>query len=236
MIVTSGGIGANHDLVRQSWPKRLGEPPNHMLSGVPDHVDGRMLGIVAKRRRQHHQPGPHVALHGGHHQLRADLERARHPHPAGSVVAVDRRDGQAPAGAAVPGLRYARHAGAPAHHGPRLFLVRADAEDHRARIRAVGLGAEPRPHGQEHPEGARPPLRRAGTRRCLQEAGRGFHRQKDAAGAGGRHERARRRRADRCASRWSARSSRATGRSRTPTPRMRRSRPSAARATTWATS
>jgi uncharacterized protein len=47
MIVTSGGIGANHDLVRQSWPKRLGEPPRHMLSGVPDHVDGRMLGIVA---------------------------------------------------------------------------------------------------------------------------------------------------------------------------------------------
>jgi len=46
VIVTSGGIGANHDLVRKSWPKRLGEPPRHMLSGVPDHVDGRMLGIV----------------------------------------------------------------------------------------------------------------------------------------------------------------------------------------------
>jgi len=46
VIVTSGGIGANHDLVRSSWPKRLGEPPTHMLSGVPDHVDGRMLGIV----------------------------------------------------------------------------------------------------------------------------------------------------------------------------------------------
>ena len=46
VIVTSGGIGANHDLVRESWPKRLGEPPKHMLSGVPDHVDGRMLGIV----------------------------------------------------------------------------------------------------------------------------------------------------------------------------------------------
>ncbi|WP_080054548.1 FAD-binding dehydrogenase [Spirosoma aerolatum] len=45
VIVTSGGIGANHELVRQNWPKRLGEPPNHMLSGVPDHVDGRMLAI-----------------------------------------------------------------------------------------------------------------------------------------------------------------------------------------------
>jgi predicted oxidoreductase len=46
VVVTSGGIGANHELVRASWPKSLGEPPSHMLSGVPDHVDGRMLGIV----------------------------------------------------------------------------------------------------------------------------------------------------------------------------------------------
>ena len=45
VIVTAGGIGANHDLVRRNWPKRLGTPPEHMLSGVPDHVDGRMLGI-----------------------------------------------------------------------------------------------------------------------------------------------------------------------------------------------
>jgi uncharacterized protein len=46
VVVTSGGIGANHDLVRRNWPKRLGDPPRHMLSGVPDHVDGRMLGIT----------------------------------------------------------------------------------------------------------------------------------------------------------------------------------------------
>jgi predicted oxidoreductase len=46
VVVTSGGIGGNHDLVRASWPKRLGEPPRHMLSGVPAHVDGRMLGIA----------------------------------------------------------------------------------------------------------------------------------------------------------------------------------------------
>ena len=45
VIVTAGGIGANHDLVRRNWPQRLGTPPEHMLSGVPDHVDGRMLGI-----------------------------------------------------------------------------------------------------------------------------------------------------------------------------------------------
>ena len=45
VVVTSGGIGGNHDLVRAQWPARLGEPPKHMLSGVPAHVDGRMLGI-----------------------------------------------------------------------------------------------------------------------------------------------------------------------------------------------
>jgi uncharacterized protein len=46
IIVASGGIGANPDLVRKNWPKRLGEPPKHMITGVPDHVDGRMLAIA----------------------------------------------------------------------------------------------------------------------------------------------------------------------------------------------
>jgi predicted oxidoreductase len=47
VIVTSGGIGGNHDLVREKWPRdRLGEPPAHMISGVPAHVDGRMLEIA----------------------------------------------------------------------------------------------------------------------------------------------------------------------------------------------
>ena len=45
VVVTSGGIGGNHDLVRRSWPERLGEPPRTMVAGVPAHVDGRMLGI-----------------------------------------------------------------------------------------------------------------------------------------------------------------------------------------------
>ncbi|MFO1109518.1 MAG: FAD-binding dehydrogenase [Bradyrhizobium sp.] len=46
VVVASGGIGGNHDLVRQNWPKRLGEPPKFMISGVPEHVDGRMIGIT----------------------------------------------------------------------------------------------------------------------------------------------------------------------------------------------
>ncbi len=47
VIVAAGGIGANHELVRQNWPARLGSPPTHMISGVPAHVDGRMLAISA---------------------------------------------------------------------------------------------------------------------------------------------------------------------------------------------
>ncbi|MEV6959965.1 FAD-binding dehydrogenase [Streptomyces sp. NPDC051207] len=47
VIVTSGGIGANHDIVREHWPERLGTPPKRMVTGVPAHVDGRMLGISA---------------------------------------------------------------------------------------------------------------------------------------------------------------------------------------------
>ncbi|MCW2591827.1 MAG: putative oxidoreductase [Mycobacterium sp.] len=46
VIVASGGIGGNHDLVRKNWPARIGRVPGQLLSGVPAHVDGRMLGIT----------------------------------------------------------------------------------------------------------------------------------------------------------------------------------------------
>ncbi len=46
VVVTSGGIGGNHDLVRKTWPARLGAPPRTMVAGVPAHVDGRMLAIT----------------------------------------------------------------------------------------------------------------------------------------------------------------------------------------------
>lgn len=48
VIVSSGGIGGNFDLVRKNWPSRLGEPPKRLISGVPAHVDGRMLEITEK--------------------------------------------------------------------------------------------------------------------------------------------------------------------------------------------
>jgi hypothetical protein len=43
VVVTSGGIGGNHELVRRNWPARLGPAPQRLLSGVPAHVDGLML-------------------------------------------------------------------------------------------------------------------------------------------------------------------------------------------------
>jgi hypothetical protein len=48
VIVTSGGIGGNHDLVRANWPKRMGRVPEQLLAGVPAHVDGRMIAITEK--------------------------------------------------------------------------------------------------------------------------------------------------------------------------------------------
>ena len=46
VVVASGGIGGNHDLVREYWPERMGRAPEELLSGVPAHVDGRMLPIA----------------------------------------------------------------------------------------------------------------------------------------------------------------------------------------------
>ncbi|MDF1503499.1 FAD-binding dehydrogenase [Roseisolibacter sp. H3M3-2] len=67
VVVASGGIGGNHDLVRAHWPARLGAPPDRMLSGVPAHVDGRMLAIaedagarvVNRDRMWHYTEGLH---------------------------------------------------------------------------------------------------------------------------------------------------------------------------------
>ena len=100
VIVTSGGIGADHDLVRAHWPARLGSPPRHMISGVPEHVDGRMLGIsedagarlVNRDRMWHYTEGiqnwdPIWARHGirilpGPSSLWLDARGRRFPAPA----------------------------------------------------------------------------------------------------------------------------------------------------------
>lgn len=47
VIITSGGLGGNHDLVRRCWPvDRLGAAPAFMVSGVPRHVDGALQQVV----------------------------------------------------------------------------------------------------------------------------------------------------------------------------------------------
>ncbi|MFB1294744.1 FAD-binding dehydrogenase [Mycobacterium sp. pW049] len=77
VIVASGGIGGNHDLVRKYWPTRMGRVPEQLLSGVPAHVDGRMLeisetagaNVINKDRMWHYTEGitnydPIWARHG----------------------------------------------------------------------------------------------------------------------------------------------------------------------------
>ncbi|QLY29025.1 FAD-binding dehydrogenase [Nocardia huaxiensis] len=68
VLVSSGGIGHNHELIRRNWPTdRLGPCPEHMISGVPAHVDGRMLAIteaaggriVNRDRMWHYTEGIH---------------------------------------------------------------------------------------------------------------------------------------------------------------------------------
>ncbi|MBW9069173.1 FAD-binding dehydrogenase [Agrobacterium pusense] len=66
VIVSSGGIGGNQELVRRNWPvKRLGQPPQNMVCGVPAHVDGRMIaiteaaggGVINRDRMWHYTEG-----------------------------------------------------------------------------------------------------------------------------------------------------------------------------------
>ncbi|GAA3949674.1 FAD-binding dehydrogenase [Gordonia caeni] len=68
VIVTTGGIGHNHEMVRENWPtERLGPVPEHMIAGVPAYVDGRMLQIaegaganlVNRDRMWHYTEGIH---------------------------------------------------------------------------------------------------------------------------------------------------------------------------------
>ena len=48
VLVSTGGIGHNFELIRRNWPERLGPAPRNLISGVPAHVDGRMLEIAER--------------------------------------------------------------------------------------------------------------------------------------------------------------------------------------------
>ncbi len=198
VVVTSGGIGANHDLVRRSWPKRLGEPPKHMLCGVPDHVDGRMLEIVERAggriinpdRMWHYTEGitnfaPIWTAHGirilpGPSSLWIDATGKRLPVPL------------FPGFDTLGTLAHLRTTG----HDYSWFILTQKIIEREFAL----SGSEQNPDltGKSILQGARPPLRRARPGRCLQEAGRRFHRQADPARAGRGHERAGGVGADRC--------------------------------------
>ena len=133
----------------QRWHRREPRPGAEKLA----EADGPGARTVDQRRSRacrrpddrHHrirwrardQQRPDVALHRGHHQLRPDLAAARHPDPAGSVVAVAGRARQAAAVAAIPGVRHARHAGVHRANRPGLHLVRTECPHHRQGVRTV---------------------------------------------------------------------------------------------------
>jgi predicted oxidoreductase len=99
VVLTAGGIGGNHDLVRRHWPARLGPAPQRLLSGVPAHVDGHMLeaaetagaSLVNSDRMWHYTEGvanhsPVWAQHGirilpGPSSMWLDATGARLPVP-----------------------------------------------------------------------------------------------------------------------------------------------------------
>lgn len=66
VVIASGGIGGNIDLVRRYWPShRLGPAPKDMVCGVPDHVDGLMIdhairagaSVINRDRMWHYTEG-----------------------------------------------------------------------------------------------------------------------------------------------------------------------------------
>ena len=178
VIVASGGIGGNHDLVRQNWPEADG----------PGARTAAQRGARARRRpddrhhrirgRSRHQQRPDVALHRGHHQLRPDLAAARHPDPARPVVAVAGRHRQAAAVSVVSRLRHARHAGIHRADRTGLHLVHPQRADHRQGVRAVRAGAEPRSHRQERARTCSPGCGQARPHRCRRSSTRGRLRQR----------------------------------------------------------
>src|SRR5699024_11616077 len=61
IVIASGGIRENFDLISKNWPDRPGRAPESIISGVPKPVDGRMLkitesagGCIVNRDRMFH--------------------------------------------------------------------------------------------------------------------------------------------------------------------------------------
>ncbi len=170
---------------------RSGGGTERMISGVPEHVDGRMLAIaeraggrlVNRDRMWHYTEGiqnwdPIWARHG----IRIL--------PGPSSLWLDAR-GRAVPGAELPRLRHPGHAGGDHRHWIRLLVVRAQPENHREGVRAVRLGTEPGPDRQGHQAHALPgPAGRPRSGGGLQAPWSGLRRGQDAGRTGQGHERA----------------------------------------------
>ena len=194
VLVSSGGIGGNLELVRRYWPERLGPAPRDMVAGVPASTDGRMLEVseragaswIGRDRMWHYTEGirnwnPIWENHG----IRI---------LPGAVLDVVRRNRQAPAGAAVPRLRHGRARSptsvAPAHDHTWFVLNR------RIIAREFALsGSEQNPDitGKDVEATVRSRLlpEVPGTDPGLPGPRRGLRRCRQPARAGGGHERAR---------------------------------------------
>ena len=149
VVVTSGGIGGNHELVRKNWPAdRLGPAPESMITGVPAHVDGRMLeitegagGNIVNRDRMWHY------VEGINNWDPIWPDHAIRIIPGPSSMWFDATGRRLPA-AVLPRLRHPAHAARDPGVRLRLLVVRAQPDDHREGVRAVRVGAEPRHHRQ----------------------------------------------------------------------------------------
>ena len=147
-----GDLGRHRPQPRARSPQ-LAHRPAGSRTRAHDHGGPRSRGRADARdqpgrRGEHRQLGPDVALRRGHPQLGQHLARPRDPDHSRALVAVARRDGQADGGPEFPGLRHAADAAADPRHGLRLLVVRPDPVDHRARVRALGVRAEPGHHRQ----------------------------------------------------------------------------------------
>ena len=48
VVIASGGVGGNLDIVRREWPPDMGEPPEHILMGSHYYADGAMHEEVGR--------------------------------------------------------------------------------------------------------------------------------------------------------------------------------------------
>ena len=164
VIVTSGGIGGNHELVRQQLagrPARAGRRST-WSPACPAHVDGRMHRDHRGRRRR----GRSTPTGCGTTPRASATGTRSGPTTASGSSPARRRSGSTATGERFPapylpgfdtlGTLRRDHA-----HRLRLLVVRADPEDHREGVRALGLRAEPRPHRQGRQAAALAAARRA---------------------------------------------------------------------------